>query len=206
MNPTSISQPQSGSTEATTQGGVKSTIAEAKETVKGKARQTAESVKTAVSDTATRLKDQTTQAATQKKEQAADKIGGYSSAIRETAQSLEEQDPNLAWLTRSAADRIQGIADYVRTSDFAALKTDAEGIARRHPGLFLGGMFVLGLVAGNLMKAKPETQDLDYGTSDDFGGEGQIPQGYEPAESTYSSSGMMGDQTSGSGASSGAQI
>jgi hypothetical protein len=45
------------------------------------------------------------------KERAADRIGGYGSALRETADSVRAEDPNIAWLTDQASSRLQHAAD-----------------------------------------------------------------------------------------------
>ena len=58
----------------------------------------------------------------------------------------------------------------MRNRDFATLRQDAEDMARRHPAVFFGGMFLAGLVVGNFVKASRrniENQDYmggDYGT------------------------------------------
>jgi hypothetical protein len=94
-------------------------------------------------------------------------VGGYSSAIHETADSLEEKDPNIAWFTHRAADRLQGVADYVRDSDFRSLKTDVENMARRHPIAFFGGLLVAGLVIGNIVKATGKSAREDQITDEE---------------------------------------
>lgn len=140
------------------------TLAGTKTAITQTARDAASKVKSVASNTATRAKEEAERLASEKKDQTAERIGGYSSAIRESARSLEEQDPNIAWFTHRAADRLQGVADYVRTRDFGALRQDAEGIARRHPAAFFGGMFLAGLVLGNIVKASQRKLDEDrYG-------------------------------------------
>ncbi len=143
-------------------------ITEAKEAVTRAARNTSQQIKTAAAETVSRAKETAERVATEKKEQTANRIGGYSSAIHESAKSLEEQDPNIAWFTHQAADRLQRVADYVRTQDFTALRRDGEDFARRHPGAFFGGMFAVGLVVGNLMKASRRKIADDTSS---FGGE-----------------------------------
>jgi hypothetical protein len=89
----------------------------------------------------------------ERKSEVADRLGAYGSAIHKSAESIEGEDPNIAWLTHRAADRLNGIAEYVRSRDLQQLKGDAEDLARRHPAAFFGGMFVAGLVIGNVIKA-----------------------------------------------------
>jgi hypothetical protein len=118
--------------------------------------------KRAAGRTVEQAKEKAAQAADTGKGAAADKIGGYSDRLRATARSAEEaEDPNIAQLANSAADRLEQAADYVRNSDLNRLRQDASNIAHRHPALFMGGMFAAGLVLGNLAKASMQTMRED---------------------------------------------
>lgn len=141
-------------------------FSEAKQSIARSARNATQHLKTAASDTASRAKQSAERAITDKREEAANRIGRYSSAIHDSARSLEGEDPNIAYFTHQAADRLDRIAGYIRSCDYAGVCRDVEDIARRHPALFFGGMFTLGLVAGNMMKAS-RRNDLE----DTFGAE-----------------------------------
>lgn len=141
------------SADSPTSGNAQGTAAGVTQKIKDATRDTVSQIKSAASDTAGRVKEQAAEVVGQQKTSVADRIGGYSSAVHKSAESLEQNDPNIAWLTHRAADRLSGIADYVRNRDFAELKSDAEDIARDHPAAFFGGLFVAGLVVGNLLKA-----------------------------------------------------
>lgn len=156
MNPSNLSQSplsEEASTTDSSQRETPSTLSNAKQKIKAATRDTVNQIKTAASDTADRVKDQASEMVGQQKAGVADRIGSYSSAVHKTAESLEENDPNIAWLTHQAADRLSGVAEYIRGRDFNQLKSDAEDLARRHPAAFFGGLFVAGLVVGNLLKA-----------------------------------------------------
>jgi len=129
----------------------------AKQRIKTTARETVEQVRNAASSTMARAKEESGRIAEDKRQEAADRLGNYSSAIHDSAKSLEEKDPNIAWFTHRAADRLQGVADYVRGRDLRDLRNDAADLARRHPAAFFGGLFVAGLVVGNLLKASSVT-------------------------------------------------
>ncbi|MES2694960.1 MAG: hypothetical protein V4773_15925, partial [Verrucomicrobiota bacterium] len=131
-----------------------SPVAQAKQS----ARDVAAKVKTAAADTVARAKTEAGRYAGEKKEAAAERLGGYSSSIHDTARGLEEKDPNIAWFTHQAADKVQGVADYLRDRDFDTLRADCESVARRHPVAFFGGLFVAGLVLGNMLKATSRTR------------------------------------------------
>jgi hypothetical protein len=153
MNPLRNPQHPCAPADESEHGGGAGTMAEARHTVAEKARETATHVKSAASDATARAKDKLQQIAAERKEQTARRLGNYGSAIHESARSLEDQDPNIAWFTHRCADQIDQVAHYVRTHDFDALRRDAEDVARRHPAAFFGGMFLAGLVLGNLAKA-----------------------------------------------------
>jgi hypothetical protein len=134
-------------------GGGSATSAPSLPTLKQTARDAAAGIKSAATDAAHRAKDTAERAADETRQRAAERVDTYGNAIRESAKSLEEKDPNIAWFTHRAADRLQSVAEYVRSRDFAALRVDAEDFARRHPMAVLGGLFVTGLILGNVVKA-----------------------------------------------------
>ncbi len=128
-------------------------LSDAKNSITSTARDAAAKLKTATASTVAKAKDQAAQLAAEKKAAASERIGGYSSALHDSAKSFEQNDPNIAWFTHRAADKLQGVADYMRSRDFSGLRQDAEGLARRHPGAFFGGLFLAGLLIGNVVKA-----------------------------------------------------
>lgn len=157
-------------------------IAQAKSSVTTAARETAARIKSAAGETASRAKESAQRFASDTKRTTADRLGGYGSAIHESAKSFEQQDPNIAWATHRVADKLQQFADYVRTSDFDDLKADAEDVARRHPVAFFGGMLIAGLVIGNLLKARrPGEEMTDDEVEDMMPDEADTPPPESPA-------------------------
>lgn len=128
-------------------------FSEAKQSIARSARNATEQVKSVASETASRAKESAERLVTDKRDEAANRIGRYSSAIHESARSLENEDPNIAWFTHQAAERLDRVAEYVRSCNYSSICHDVEDVARRHPALFFGGMFAVGLLAGNMMKA-----------------------------------------------------
>ena len=81
-------------------------------------------------------------------------VGTLSNAARETAKRLRaENDNNIAGYIESVADRIDGAADYLRNASAGELIGDVQSVARRHPELVVGGMFVTGLLIARFLKA-----------------------------------------------------
>jgi hypothetical protein len=146
MNPTDTSANPASATDAVPGIGQGDNA----RTASGEARQKIRRV-------AGQAKEKLSTAAGSGKEAAAGRIGGYSDRLRATAQAAEQEDPNIAHFANTAADRLQQAADYMRDADFSRIRQDAADIAHRHPALFMGGMFVAGLVLGNLAKASVQT-------------------------------------------------
>ncbi|HEU5078889.1 MAG TPA: hypothetical protein VFT72_06730 [Opitutaceae bacterium] len=111
------------------------------------------SISSSASEVLSEAKQTAATLADKQRSNVANSIGNAGSAIHRSAESIEGQDPNIGWLTHRVADRLNNVADYLRGRDLTQLKNDAEDMARRHPALFLGGLFVAGLVIGNLAKA-----------------------------------------------------
>ena len=156
MNPQNPSNPSvmpgdSASGGSATQSG--GTLTDTKNKITQTARDTASKVKTAAANTAAKAKDEAGRIVSGKKEAAANRVGGYSSALHESAQSFEQRDPNIAWFAHQAADKLQGVADYMRSTNFVGVRNDCESFARRHPSVFFGGLFFAGLMLGNAVNA-----------------------------------------------------
>lgn len=117
------------------------------------AHSAAETIKSRAAEATARVKESATEMVQERRDQAADQIGSMGSALDESARSAEQEDPNIAWLTRQASSRLQQAAEYVRTCSWDRLRDDSADFARRHPVAFFGGMFALGAVAGAVIKA-----------------------------------------------------
>ncbi len=118
----------------------------------GTVREMTGDAKRAAGNALGQAKERAAHMAQEKKQSAAAHIGRYGTALRDSARSVEGEDPNVAYFANRAAERIEQVADYVRATDLTGLRRDAEDIARRHPALFMGGMFLTGLVLGGLVK------------------------------------------------------
>ncbi len=116
-------------------------------------KQVASDAKRSAGNMLNQAKERASSMAQEQKQSAAQHIGRYGSALRDSARSVEQEDPNVAHYANRAAEGIEKIADYVRSTDLAGIQRDAEDIARRHPALFMGGMLLAGIVVGGLVKA-----------------------------------------------------
>lgn len=141
-------------------------------------KDTANKAKRAAGNVVSQAREKVSDVADSQKDAAARSIGGYSSALHESAAAMEQQDPNIAHFTHRAAEGLERVAAYVRDSDVNRLRQDAETFARRRPALFMGGMLIAGLVLGNLVKASAQSlgtnnQANNNRKSDDDDGETQ---------------------------------
>lgn len=170
MNPSNFPNPTSGSTNPAGSSGTETSTPSAVSKVAESARDAATKLKSAASDTAHRAAEKAEAVAGEKKAEAAARVDSYGQAIHDSAKSLEEHDPNIAWLAHRAADRLQDMANYVRERDFAAMRADAENFARRHPAAFFGGICVAGLILGSALKASQRKLQSDASEQFDQGG------------------------------------
>lgn len=181
----------------------KNEAAETKRSVGDTARHAAQEAKQSAAGVFDQAKEKVSHLAEEQRETMAHRIGSYSSAIRDSAKSIENDDPNIAHYANEAADRIERVANYVREVDVSSLRRDAESLARRHPAVFMGGMFVAGLVLGNLVKASAQAATSDSGYDDGYAGEDDEmyrPAGYGTASSgvgTYPAGTGLGGESGG---------
>ena len=148
------------------QGGAQSTGTTA--TIKEKARETKDRVINKGSEALNQAKERGRTMAEEQKSHLGERIHGYSSAVRRTAEQLrEDKDPNIAHYAEAIADKIDQAADYVQSRDPGMILRDVENAARRRPEIFFGGMLLAGLVLGRFLKASNERDDYYASESDE---------------------------------------
>jgi hypothetical protein len=148
------------------QGGAQSTGTST--TIKEKARETKDRVMSKGSEAINRAKERGRSVADEQKNHLGERIHGYSSAVRRSAQQLREgEDPNIAHYAEAIADKIDQAADYVQSRDPGMILRDVENAARRRPEIFLGGMLLAGLVLGRFLKASNQRDDTYASESDE---------------------------------------
>ncbi len=110
------------------------------------------------------------QASGQVREQAAVQQQRAAGALRSFATDLHSMSGNATQsavsgdLVRQAADRAHRVADWLEQRDPAAVLHEVRGYARRHPGVFLAGAAVAGVVAGRLGRGLAAGGHLSGGT------------------------------------------
>jgi len=88
------------------------------------------------------------------KGRAADSIGKLAGALLQAAHALDEDgERGIGRYAMSAAQRMDGVARYVREADLGRVAGDTERVARRHPVAFIGGTFLAGLAVARFLKS-----------------------------------------------------
>jgi len=127
------------------------------------------------------------------KDQVAGTIDQVANAMRHTGSQLRRDDQGtVAQFIDGAASQLEGVSSSLREKDLDQLVWEAESFARRQPALFLGGAFMLGLVAARFLRSgRPAHEETDrstgYGYDAGARGDAWMNRGMNRAES---SSGM----------------
>jgi hypothetical protein len=107
------------------------------------------------------------------KSNAAEEMNILGAAVREAGNKLKEEgQQNVASYAEAAADELERFGEYLRDRDVTRLRHDAAHFARQRPGVFFGGMFLVGLAASRFFKASDDKHR-------------EVHTGYEFEESTY---------------------
>ena len=89
-----------------------------------------------------------------RKDLGADKLHSLASLTRDYAASMTDL-PNLRVQVASAADSLEGVADYVMHTEIEQMVGDAGTFARRHPLATLAVTVAAGMAASRLMYRQP---------------------------------------------------
>jgi hypothetical protein len=98
------------------------------------------------------------QIATQK-DRATDGLGTIAQAVRRSTQELRGgSHDTLAEYVDQAADQLERFSGHLKNKDVSELLRDAQQLARRRPGVFIGSAFALGLIGARFLKSsQPRT-------------------------------------------------
>jgi len=97
----------------------------------------------------------------------ADRIRRLGGVLRASSETLSTDDPLAQQLFASAGDRIEQVAEYIGNLTPSDLANDITSLARRRPGLFFGGSFILGLALGRFVKSSASTAGLGSDEQDE---------------------------------------
>lgn len=136
-------------------GQVKDQVADKVQDVKAQAQQQ-------VGQVADQAKQQATTLLGGQKDRAAEAVTGIAQALRSTGNQLRQNDQgSVAQYTDKLAERVEAFSGSLSGKDVNELVADVERYARKQPAVFLGGAFVLGVLAARFLKSSGENANND---------------------------------------------
>jgi ElaB/YqjD/DUF883 family membrane-anchored ribosome-binding protein len=77
--------------------------------------------------------------------------------IREAGEELRADQPQIAGLIETAAERVDSAATYLRDSDASEAVENVQRMARNQPALVIAGGVAVGLIVGRILRSGAET-------------------------------------------------
>ena len=121
--------------------------------IRDQASQAADDAKGAAASIAEQARARLNEIVDQQKAAGADKIAGVAKAAHSAASDLDETNPHMARLVRSAADGVERIADDVRSRDIGEVFSTLADFGRRQPVAFFGGAVLAGFILSRFFKS-----------------------------------------------------
>lgn len=140
------------------------------EQAKQQGQQFAQQARQQASDLANRGGEQVKSQLDYQKHQASQRLTPIQSALRETAQQLRRQGQGpVAGYVDQASDQMERFSGYLRESSVDEITEEVRGMARRRPGLFLGGAALLGFLGTRFLKSSSSQGGASAGGYPDGG-------------------------------------
>lgn len=124
-------------------------------TILTKVKDTAGEAYNSVADGASSMIDE-------KKSELTTGLTGIAQTVRRVSEAITGGEESAEGITgsasnyvESAAAKLEGVADYFDSHDLRAMAGDVQDYARRNPVVFLGGAFVVGVLAARFLKSRP---------------------------------------------------
>lgn len=142
-----------GDTNVSAQTAAEDTTAAAKQ----KAAEAFDEAKVQARKTGKTLQDQALARLDQGRRELAQRAGGLSSALRQSRESLQEQNlPGAAHYVNRAAGTVDEVTAYLQEREARDLLLDLEEAAKREPLLVYGGLFAVGALTVWALKGSKE--------------------------------------------------
>lgn len=135
----------------------------------------------------TEAKQMMREVADEQRSRAAGALGGVAGALHKAAGDMTTENEVMGRYTHMAAERLDQVADYLRSTDWEDVLNGAEDMARRQPYWFVGGAMAAGFLLARMVKSAGVAQqrygatsarysqrlaassDVGYGTSTEAG-------------------------------------
>ncbi len=112
-----------------------------------------------------RLRDEATGALGEGKTQLTAQIGGVARALKASSRELRRDNlGSLADLSDDLVGQVEAVEHYLGDRSSGALLEDFRSFAGRHRGLFVGSLFVAGLLAVRFAQSSPSIRRRSEGT------------------------------------------
>ena len=121
--------------------------------IRDQASEAADDAKGAAASIAEQARARLNEIVDQQKAAGADKIAGVAKVAHSAASDLDETNPHMARLVRSAADGVERIADDVRGRDIGEVFSTLADFGRRQPVAFFGGAVLAGFILSRFFKS-----------------------------------------------------
>ena len=114
------------------------------------------------------IKDEAERLFDEQKGKAASKVTRFGKVMHQAGHALRAVKADaFAEAVDDAAEKVEGVTDYLEERNLAQVLQDAGEVARRHPGMMLGGMFLTGLALARFLKASEARAEESDDESDD---------------------------------------
>lgn len=120
---------------------------------KKKLSETAAAAKEQAKRTAAQVGEQAKQTVDSRMSDVAHEIGSVADAVRQTSQDIGVESQTLSKYGDRLAEQLEGISSYLNEKGVEDVLTDLQDFARRKPVVFLGGAFMLGIMAGRFVRS-----------------------------------------------------
>lgn len=167
------------------------------DTAVDKAQQVATKTQDKITETTSAAKEQAKRTANQVGEQAKQtvdsrmtevghEIGSVADAVRQTSYEIGDENQTLSKYGERLAEQLEGISSYLNEKGVEDVLDDLQDFARRKPVVFLGGAFMLGIMAGRFVRSSSERYSqydrYDQYEMDTYGAQyGGAVSGYTPS-------------------------
>jgi hypothetical protein len=119
---------------------------------------------------ADQAKQQATSQLASQKDRAVDGLATVAQALRQTGQTLQQQDQEtVGGYVEQAAQRVESMTNYLRAHEVHELLEDTQNLARRQPVLFLTGALALGFVAARFLMSSGQRAAAQRRASSAYG-------------------------------------
>lgn len=151
------------------QSGSKTTRRELASSSTNQAQEVADQATQMATTAIEKVGEQAKQTASTQKQRIAGGLDVTANAIRQTGQSVKQEQPVVAEYAEKAAAGVERVSGYLRERDVDEVITDVQDYARKNKGVFIAGTLLVGFMTARLIKSAGRRQQqaqlpTNYGT------------------------------------------